>query len=358
MTPDQFLRSLKGGQQPAPAYLFLGPDFYMRDQCRRALIETALPEEDREQGFEQHDLDDEELSSVVDGARTLSLFATRRLIWISASEGALPRGKAIAAVSEDEDSSGPKEGPALVASYVRDPSPGTVMVFDSSRYDFEGEDRTRTDRVRKFYAAVTNVVEFRCFDSDAALTLAQKLARNLELQIGNAELNLLVNALGSDASRIASELEKLSIFAGTGRPVTAADIASLVPNAQENTIFELVAALGAGNRSQSLLVLDSLVREGEYLPLALSFLASQLRLALVAREAGARTSADILMHFNRMGIKVWRDRAEQIRQTLQAFPKEKIEKALIKIFAADRGLRDARPDDRIVMEELILSLTS
>lgn len=357
MSPDQFLRSLKA-QPPALAYLFLGPDFYMRDQCRRALVEAALPVEDREQGLEQHDLDEEELAGVMDGARTLSLFANRRLIWISAAEGALPKGKVIAALSEDADSAGPKEGPGLVAAYVRDPSPGTVVVFDCSRYDFDGDDKTRIDRVRKFYAAVPNVVEFRCFNSEAALALAQRLARNLSLRIGNAELSLLVDALGSDASRIASELEKLSIFAGTERPVTTADIASLVPNAQENTIFELVAALGAGNRAQSLTVLDALVREGEYLPLALSFLAGQLRLALVARAAGARTSADLQMHFNRMGIKVWGDRAEQVRQTLQAFPKEKLEKALVKIFAADRGLRDARPDDRIVMEELILTLTS
>jgi DNA polymerase-3 subunit delta len=199
----------------------------MRDRCRRALLEAALPAEDREQGFEQHDLDEEELRSVMDGARTLSLFATRRLIWISAAEGALPRGRAIAAASEDEEGSGPKEGPALVASYVRDPTPGTVVVFDSSRYDFEGDDKARIERVRKFYAAVTNVVEFRGFDNETALALAQKLARKLELKIGNAELALLVEALGADASRIDSELEKLSIFAGTERQVSNADIALL-----------------------------------------------------------------------------------------------------------------------------------
>jgi hypothetical protein len=28
------------------------------------------------------------------------------------------------------------------------------------------------------------------------------------------------------------------------------------------------------------------------------------------------------------------------------------------LFEADRALRDARPDDRVVMEELVLSLTS
>ncbi len=358
MTPDQFLRQLKK-QGPAPVYLFIGPDFYLRGECRRALIEAALPADEREQGLAQHDLDDEDLATVLDDARMLSLFANRRVIWISSAEGALPRGRAAAASADgDEDSAGPgKEGPALVTAYVRDPSPGTVVVFDCSRFDFDGDDKTRIDRVQKFYSAVPNVVEFRCFDKQAALELAQRLAQKLGLQIGNSELASLVEALAADAARIASEIEKLSIFAGSDRRVTAADIGKLVPNAQENTIFELVSALGAGNRSRSLAVLDALVREGEYLPLALSFLATQFRLALVARESGARSSGEIQQHFNRIGIRIWPDRANQVRQTLQAFPKDKLETALRKVFAADRNLRDARPDDRIVFEELILSLT-
>jgi len=31
---------------------------------------------------------------------------------------------------------------------------------------------------------------------------------------------------------------------------------------------------------------------------------------------------------------------------------------VVKLFEADRSLRDARPDDRIVMEEMILTLTA
>lgn len=361
MTPEQFLRQIKS-QGPAPVYLFIGPDFYMRDVCRRTLIQAALPGEDRDQGLSQHDLDDEDLTAVLDDARTLSLFATRRLIWISAAEGAVPKGKAAAAAADDDGIDTPsgkaKESSGLVAEYVKDPSPGTVVVFDSSRFDFEGDDKTRNERVMKFYGAVTQVVEFRSFDTESARVLAERLAQKAGLQIGGSELSLLVDSLGADASRIASEIEKLSLFAGPDRRVTAADIMKLVPNAQENTIFELVGALGAGNRARSLAVLDALVREGEYLPLALNFLATQFRLALVAREAGARTSSDIQTQLTRMGIRIWRDRAEQVRQTLQAFPKEKLEGALKKVFAADRGLRDARPDDRIVMEELILSLTN
>jgi DNA polymerase III subunit delta len=78
---------------------------------------------------------------------------------------------------------------------------------------------------------------------------------------------------------------------------------------------------------------------------------------LVAREANLKSTYDIQQQFTRMGIRIWRDRAEQVRQTLSAFPRDKLELAIRKTYDADRALRDARPDDRIVMEELILALT-
>ena len=100
------------------------------------------------------------------------------------------------------------------------------------------------------------------------------------------------------------------------------------------------------------------MREGEYLPLALTFLATQFRLAKVAQEEGLRNAQQIQAYFTRQGIRIWRDRAEQIQQTLLAFSKERLDHAIEKVFWADKALRDARPDDRLVMEELLLSLTA
>ena len=45
-----------------------------------------------------------------------------------------------------------------------------------------------------------------------------------------------------------------------------------------------------------------------------------------------------------------------IGQTVEAFPKARLERAVVKLFEADRSLRDARPDDRIVMEQFILKM--
>ncbi|HUA20967.1 MAG TPA: DNA polymerase III subunit delta [Bryobacteraceae bacterium] len=330
--------------------MFLGPETYQLAACRQALVETVLAAEDRDQGLSRHDLEETTLAAIVDDARSLSLFAPNRVIWVSGAESALPRGRG---GSEEEHAAA-----AALADYVRHATPGTVLVFEASRYDFEGDDRTKIERVQKFYAAIPEVVELRPYTLESARRLAQDLAAAAGLQIGLSEIGLLVESLAADAGRIASEIEKLRLYTGGTRKVTADDILLLVPNAQASTLFALVGALGRGDRKRSLDSLDTLLREGEYLPLALTFLATQFRLAMAAREAGLRTSQQIQSHFTKEGIRIWRDRAEQVQQTVAAFPKEKLPLAIEKIYWADKALRDARPDDRVVMEELVLSLTN
>ena len=344
MTPEVFLDRLqKSG--PAPAYLFLGPEPYNRERCRRALLDAALGAEDREQGFARHDLDQVSLAEALDDARSLSLFAPRRVIWLASAESAVPRTE-----SEDSD-------PGGLAAYLREPTPGTTIVIEASRYDFEGEDKPKLERVQKFFSGIPMQVEFRAFAPEAARAATQALAKQAGLQLGLAELAILLEATAGDVARIAVEVEKLRLFVGE-RKVTAEDIAALVPDAQATTIFALVAALGRNDRTRALEILDTLTREGEYMPLALTFLATQFRMALAAREANLRGAGQIQAHFNKLGARIWPERARQIEQTVQSFSKSRLERAVEKLFEADRSLRDARPDDRIVMEEMILSLTA
>ncbi|HYL35689.1 MAG TPA: DNA polymerase III subunit delta [Bryobacteraceae bacterium] len=366
MSPEQFLQRIRGhatgrsaaGRPAEPAgrtslassYLFLGSELYQLGRCREALIERVLGRGGRENGLERYDLEETPLATILDDARSLSLFATERVIWVSSAEAALPKGRA--ATAEEGAPAG------ALAEYVRHPTPGTVLVFESSRYDFDGEDRARLERVQKFFSAIPDVVEFRPYTLEAARALAQDLAKDAGLDLGLSEIDLLVDSLGADAGRIGNEIEKLRLYAGANRKITADDILRLVPNAQASNLFALVAAIGRGDRKRSLLSLDTLLREGEYLPLALTFLATQFRLAMVAHEAGLRGAQQIQTYFTGQGIRMWRDRAEQVNQTLAAFPGEKLARAIERVFSADKALRDTRPDDRVVMEELVFNLTS
>jgi len=344
MTPAQFLTRMERGEI-APAYLFIGPEAYQRRRARRALLKAHA--------VTQYDLAETSLAEVIDDARALSLFASERVILAGNAEAALPRTRADEDAGDGEAAAGSAD---LLTTYLKDPTPGVVLVFDAPRFDFEGEDKKKQERIRKFYASAGDPVEFKRASADDARREATALARRAGLSIDPAMVDLLVEALAADLTRIAVEVEKMALYT-QGRPVTEEDLGLLVPDARATTIFALVGALGRRDRSRSLEILDTLFRDGEYLPVALSFLAAQFRAALVAKEAGLRSPQQIQGHFAKMGVQMWGSRAEQVFQTVAKFSKAQLERAMELTFEADRDLRSARPDDRIVMEQFILRLT-
>jgi len=300
------------------------------------------------------------LDEALDDARSLSLFAQDRLIWISSAEAVLPRGRAVSSEAEDpedEDKSKAAANTGSIADYVANPTPGTVVVIDSARFDLTGDDKTKSDRVRKHYAAIPTVVEFAWPSLDDARMLAQDIAARCKVTFGNAEMDALLEATSGDPSRLATEIEKLALFCGREQRVTMEAISTLVPNAREATIFSLVDRIARGDRRGSLDLLDTVVREGEYLPLALTFLGGIFRLALTAKELGLRSVGDIQGHFSRQGVPMWRARAEQVYQTASRFPVSKLQQAVTLVFETDRDMKSTRPDDRTVMEKFLLRLT-
>jgi DNA polymerase-3 subunit delta len=347
MTPAQFVARVKRNETP-PVCLFLGQEGYNRRRCRDALLSAAQGVEP-----EQHDLAEVPLAAVIDDARAMSLFASERLIFAMNAEMAMPRAsRSAAADDEDEGPAGGGDAGGLQA-YAKDPTPGVTLILEATRWDLDGDDKAKSERARKFYGAIPDVVEFRRFSVDEARAELERIARAASLKLDPAAAEALVEALGADVGRIAIEVEKLSLY---GRPVTVDDLPLLVPDARQSTIFALVNALGRKDRARSLETLDTLVREGEYLPLALTFLATQFRTALVAKEANLRGASQVQSHFQRAGVPMWGSRAEQVWQTASKFSSVQLERGLTLIFQADRDLRSARPDDRTVMENFVIRL--
>ncbi|HTU47781.1 MAG TPA: DNA polymerase III subunit delta [Bryobacteraceae bacterium] len=353
LTPDQFIARI-AKQPPNPAYLFLGQEGYQRRLCKNALLDRILPGDLRSDGLTQTDLETTNLPEILDDARSLSLFASERVIWICSAELALPRR--LTEPADDPEASA-KTTTAELAAYLAAPTPGTVLVFECSRYDFTGDDRAKLERVQKFYSDLPTI-EFRHFTPESSRFLAQQLAKQHGLRLAGAELALLLDAVAGDASRLVAEIEKLSLFVGRERNVTAEDLQSLVPNAAQSTIFALVNALGKRDRAAALRSLDILIREGEYLPLALTFLNTQFRLALAAKEARVSSAPQALNFFTRLNVRMWRDRAEQVIATAAAFTSEHLAVAVALIYETDKMFREGYKDDRLIMESLVLTLTA
>jgi DNA polymerase-3 subunit delta len=354
MTSAQYLARIKRKEIP-PVSLFLGQEGYNRRRCREALV-AAFPGVESE----QYDASETSLAAIIDDARAMSLFVSERLIFVIGAETAMPRSSRTAAASNDDDddeggSGAPSGsgGPEVLEAYVKSPTPGVTLIFEATRWDLEGEDKTKTERARKFFGSIPDVVEFRRFTADEARGELDRIARASNVRLDPAAAEALVEALGADVARIAIELEKLSLY---GKPVTVEDLPLLVPDARQSTIFALVNAVGRRDRIGALNTLDALVREGEYLPLALTFLATQFRMALVAKEANLRGASQVQNHFQRVGVQMWGSRAEQVSQTAAKFSKDQLERGLTLLFETDRDLRSARPDDRTVVENFVVKL--
>ena len=206
--------------------------------------------------------------------------------------------------------------------------------------------------------AVPAVVEFHQFTPESIRFLAQQLTKQHQLKIGGAELSALLEAVGADATRLDAEMQKLALFVGRERAVAMDDLRALVPNAAQSTIFSLVNSLGQRDRAGALRSLDILIREGDYLPLALTFLSSQFRLALAAKEARISSVPQAQSFFAKIGVRMWRDRAEQVVGTAHTFTKERLAQAVTQIYETDKRFREGYKDDQIVMERLVMILTS
>jgi DNA polymerase III subunit delta len=341
MTPAQFLGRVKRSEIPAVC-LFLGQEGYNRKRCREGLV-TAKGIEP-----EQYDASETSLAAIVDDARAMSLFASERLIFVLSAEAAMPRS-----MRSDDGEGAVDASVDVLEAYVKSPTPGVTLIFEATRWDLEGEDKAKADRARKFFGAVPDVVEFARFNAGEARTELDRIARAAGLALDPTAAAALVEALGADVARIAVEVEKLSLY---GKPVTAGDLPLLVPDARQSTIFALVNALGRRDRVRALETLDALVREGEYLPLALTFLATQFRMALVAKEANLRGASQVQSYFQRAGVPMWGSRAEQVAQTATKFSQEQLQRGLTLVFETDRDLRSARPDDRTIVENFVVSL--
>ena len=177
------------------------------------------------------------------------------------------------------------------------------------------------------------------------------------LRIHPKVVSELVDMLGADGFRIQNELEKLALYVGSDRDVTRKDLESMVPEARQSGFFEFSNALARRDRARALQLLDIMSKSGMYWPMQLSLIAGLLRQALMVKELGLRSAGQIPSKLAAFGVRVWPGRARELTQIAGKFRIEELREALVALHEADRGLRSSRPDDRVILDLLVMKLT-
>ncbi len=351
---DRFVAEVRGNNLHA-GYVLLGDEIFLYERCRRAVLETLVPDGLRDFCLSDLDLAETNIFEVLDRARTPSLMAPFQVFFVRGLKALYTRGAKkdeFAAIEEYFRASNPQSLILFIADHIRIPS-------DPRRMDME--DKNRYERIRETLGDWCGIVELaRADEADALRWITAESERN-EVRFDPDAARELADALGADMMLIASEWNKLVLYAGEKRQVTLGDVETMVLAAKQRSLYELTDAISAKDTPRALLLLQGLLNAsdgGEDSAIGhLYMLARTFRQMLVILEKNVRDSRAIWQALWQ-GFRMPPFAADDlIRQARRYKSSREITRALRLIARADLELRSQPPDKRLVLERLVFDLT-
>ena len=391
---DRFLAELDTPQM-RPGYVLIGDEAFLYQRCRNGVLAKLAPPEQREFCLYDLDLAETTIFDILDRAQTPSLMAPFQVFFVRNLKTLYGRGSK-------------KEEFAALDAYFRRPNPQALLLFvadhlsiptDLRKMDFQ--DKERFDRIRETLGDSCGLVELARVDSGDAVRWLAEAAPARGVSITPDAARELADALGADMMLIASDFEKLCLYAqgkqlltlpearvapearvphasppyrdawesnSSGNPqvpppeITLGDVETMVLAAKQRSLYELTDALSRRDRPQALALLHGLLNAsdgGEDSAIGhLYMLARTFRQMLVILEKNVRDSR-ALWSVLWQGFRMPPFAAEDIiRQARRYKSRTELTRALRLIARADLELRSSPPDKRLVLERLVLALAA
>jgi DNA polymerase III subunit delta len=321
--------------KPVAAIVLQGTDVYLRDLCRRSIIDACVPEGARDWAVARIEGDAQGWREIFQRAQTMPMLAPRQVIIVEDAETVESLGEK----SRDEIVD-------ALAAYLESPAPFTVLLLEAANLDGRL-------RFSKLLAEKALLVQLTIGDESAA-SLAAQMARDLGTELDRDAAALLADIVNREPARMRIEIEKLSCYAQGRGGITAADVEALVVAARKNTVWQLADMLASGKRNDAMAFLSNLLREGEQPAGLVGALAWMYRKLIEARELPAGTNG----YQAARQLSLRPEAAEAAVRNAHRLPKQKLVASLIALAEADSQLKSANPDPRAMMEFLIARLTS
>ena len=168
-TPQQLLARLAKGK-PIPAILLAGTDAYLRDLCRKKLVDAYVEAGARDWGVRKFSAKEDDLGAILGQARTMPMLAPLQVIFAADIESWEKLGEESREVLVKE-----------VSEYLDNPSPFTVLIFEAARLD----QRTRLTKVlaEKALTVGVELSENPAERARLAVPLALEMAAELGVKI-------------------------------------------------------------------------------------------------------------------------------------------------------------------------------
>ena len=353
---ERFVSELEA-RKLRPAYVFVGDEAFFRKRFRDAIIEHLVPVDLRDFSIFEFDLAENDLAEVLDRARTPSLMAPFQVFFVRGVKTLFGRGSNEEKLSAIED-------------YCRNPNPDAMIVFVADHISIpadvrkmEMQDKERYQRIRETMGQYCGMVELaRVEEGEAVRWISEFCAsRETPVKIDPDGARELVDALGGDMMMISNELEKLMLYVGAKNRITLGDVETMVLAAKQRSLYELTDAISAKERVRALEILDAILSSGDGEEAAIGhiyMLAKTFRQMLVILERNVRDQR-MLWAALWQGFRVPPFAADDIiKQARRYKSRRDLTRAIRLVARADLALRSNPVSKRMVLERLVIDLTT
>jgi DNA polymerase III subunit delta len=351
---ERFVNDLES-RKLRSAYVFAGDEAYFRKRFRDAILQHLVPADLRDFSLFEFDLTETDLAEVLDRVRTPSLVAPFQVFFVRGVKSLFGRG------SNDEKL-------AAIEEYCKDPNPDALLVFVADHISIpadvrrmEMQDKERYQRIRETLGQYCGIVELARVEESEAVRWIGDYCSGRNVKIDPDGARELVDALGGDMMMISNELEKLMLYVGAKNHITLGNVETMVLAAKQRSLYELTDAISAKERARALEVLDAILSSGEGEEAAIGhiyMLAKTFRQMLVILERNVRDQR-MLWAALWQGFRVPPFAADDvIRQARRYKSRRDLMRAIRLVAKADLALRSNPVSKRMVLERLIIDLTS
>jgi DNA polymerase-3 subunit delta len=230
--------------------------------------------------------------------------------------------------------------------YINGPAPSTCLVFAAPKADMRKTFFIRLKEKGKVISCQ------RLYENQVGPWIRNRV-KEAGIEIEENAAAYLKLEFGADLSKLSMEIEKLKAYAGGKKRISFEDCQVLSKGQRNCSVFDLVNETGSKNRSRALLLLASLLEEGQQPLVLLAMLLRHFRnlLKLGECKASGFSKGEISKSLGIPEFYLF-----DILKHSTLYPQKEIAAAFPLFLEADFQLKNnVRPPER-VMEALILDL--
>lgn len=285
-------KALQKKTPPQPVHLIYDPHRVFTQDAKEFLLDRFVEQQTRPMNYQPVSLQDTPLAHILNLARTLPMMSPYRLLVV----------QDVGKLREADQAS--------LETYLADPAPRTLLVFESGEMD------RRSSLFKLFSRAAVVVEEDAVSERDLPREILSRAERaGFRMEPRAAEC--LVSFVGTDRLAIENELSKLMMNAEDSQEITFEAVEELVGRYRQRHIFDLVDAVGSRKLDLGLQILNRMLEDGENPIGILSMLARHFRQMLLVKEQGSRAKIYPSFLLDRLMAQARRHDREKIIQCIR-----------------------------------------